>query len=294
MNTPTLPIIFGEVLFDCFPTGDQVLGGAPFNVAWHLQALGDDPLFISRIGNDEKGEQIVNAMTEWGMARLALQTDSIHPTGQVQVNFVDGEPSYSITPNCAYDFIDQTALDSIPPAGILYHGSLGLRNDVSRDTLSSLLENTNCSVFLDVNLRPPWFSKQDVVEQLRHAYWVKLNEHELRQLGFTAPTLEQAMEAMQSDFPVQHLIVTRGEQGAIVRTRQGALHTVAPQSATQIVDTVGAGDAFCAMYIHGLIHQWPISEILNKAQQFASQVVSIRGATPNQLSFYQDFINLRH
>lgn len=293
MNPPTPLIIFGEVLFDCFPTGDQVLGGAPFNVAWHLQALGDGPLFVSRIGNDDKGAQIVDAMTDWGMERMALQTDPIHPTGQVQVSFADGEPSYNITPNCAYDFIDQTALESAPAAGILYHGSLGVRNDISRETLSSLLKNIDCSVFLDVNLRPPWWSRQDVVEQLRQACWVKLNEHELRQLGFVAPMLEQAMTAMQSDFPVRHLIVTRGEQGAIVRTLNGEFHSVAPQSATQIVDTVGAGDAFCAMYIHGLIHQWPISDILSKAQQFASQVIGIRGATPNQPGFYQDFINLR-
>ncbi|MBA1332725.1 carbohydrate kinase, partial [Candidatus Endoriftia persephone str. Guaymas] len=49
------PIIFGEVLFDCFEDGSRVLGGAPFNVAWHLQALGAAPLFISRVGDDSLG-----------------------------------------------------------------------------------------------------------------------------------------------------------------------------------------------------------------------------------------------
>ena len=55
MKTNTPVLVFGEALFDCFPGGEQVLGGAPFNVAWHLQALGDQPIFISRIGNDRLG-----------------------------------------------------------------------------------------------------------------------------------------------------------------------------------------------------------------------------------------------
>ena len=50
--------IFGEVLFDVFPDGHQVLGGAPFNVAWHLQAFGQSPFFISRVGNDPQGKEI--------------------------------------------------------------------------------------------------------------------------------------------------------------------------------------------------------------------------------------------
>ncbi len=53
---PSSITVFGEVLFDCFPNGKQVLGGAPFNVAWHLQALGDDPTFISQIGDDTLGK----------------------------------------------------------------------------------------------------------------------------------------------------------------------------------------------------------------------------------------------
>lgn len=78
--------LFGEVLFDHFPDGKQVLGGAPFNVAWHLQALGQAPLFISRVGTDPEGEQIRRSMDDWGMDLGGLQTDPALPTGRVSVS----------------------------------------------------------------------------------------------------------------------------------------------------------------------------------------------------------------
>ena len=85
--------IFGEVLFDRFPDGSSVLGGAPFNVAWHLQAFGQRPLFISRIGRDRLGDTIRSAMQSWQMDVLGLQQDEIYPTGTVQVAIEQGEPS---------------------------------------------------------------------------------------------------------------------------------------------------------------------------------------------------------
>ena len=74
------PLVFGEVLFDCFPDGAEVLGGAPFNVAWHLQGFGQEPLFVSRIGDDIRGNQIRAAMSDWGMSLSGLQLDTSHAT----------------------------------------------------------------------------------------------------------------------------------------------------------------------------------------------------------------------
>ena len=121
-------IIFGEVLFDCFPDGNIVLGGAPFNVAWHLQAFGVSTLFISRIGDDYYGNNIKEAMQNWGMDLSGLQLDSEHPTGVVNVNFINNEPHYEIVENSAYDFIQSSRLPSLKKDAILYHGTLALRS----------------------------------------------------------------------------------------------------------------------------------------------------------------------
>jgi fructokinase len=288
----TAPIyVFGEVLFDCFPDGAQVLGGAPFNVAWHLQAFGDRPRFISRVGNDKSGQEIFSAMTRWGMDCSNLQRDPSQPTGRVEVSLNAGEPGYEIVADCAYDFINADELQGPFPAGILYHGSLCLRNPQAAAALDKLSAAPGMQIFLDVNLRPPWWQKQQLEELLQKATWAKMNQHELQQLTAVSGDLSAQMAVLQEMFDLQQLILTRGEQGALVRTQDGTLHSVTPNSTGPLLDTVGAGDAFSAVYLHGLHHDWPIDKTLQHAQQFASRVIGLRGATTTEPAFYQEFLS---
>jgi len=291
MSNQSQVLVYGEVLFDCFPTGEHVLGGAPFNVAWHLQALGNQPAFISRVGDDKSGKQILTAMHDWGMDTTSVQIDSMHPTGQVEVKVIEGEPDYTITSDCAYDFINADALNSTTTSGILYHGTLGLRQTVSLEAFTQLANQPELSIFLDVNLRSPWWRTDDVYRWMKQASWVKLNQHELQQLGFSSATFKQAMTEMQTQFNLKQLIVTRGEEGALVLSDDGEFHSLSPEPLKTIVDTVGAGDAFSAIFIHGLMSGWSVSETLTVAQQFASQVIGLRGATSTDPAFYQDFID---
>jgi len=290
MNAKLQTYVFGEVLFDCFPDSVRVLGGAPFNVAWHLQAFGDQPRFISRVGDDESGQEIAQAMSRWGLDRSNLQRDPNHPTGRVEVSINAGEPSYEIVADCAYDFIDADELKGVFAPGILYHGSLCLRNPRAAEALSWLGAQPGMQIFLDVNLRPPWWQKQQLEALLRNATWAKLNQHELQQLTAAHGELAEQMATLLSKFKLQQLILTRGELGAQVLTRDGTLHTVAPSQAGRLVDTVGAGDAFSAVYIHGLRHGWSIARTLQHAQQFASQVIGLRGATTTERAFYREFL----
>jgi fructokinase len=282
--------IFGEVLFDCFPDGENKLGGAPFNVAWHLQAMGDNPVFISRIGNDDLGQRIQQAVKDWGLSAATLQLDRAHPTGRVNVSFNNGEPAYDIASDSAWDYIDYPAINDLPSSGLFYHGSLAARSDISHQTLQKLSENPDYDIFVDVNLRSPWWQKDDVYHWLEQARWVKLNQNELAELGFRSADLHQDMTRMHTHFHLDQLIVTCGEKGAIVRDTEGEFHLVKPTSNEQVVDAVGAGDAFTAMYIHGLLHDWDINTMLHEAQAFASKVVGLRGAISDDLKLYS-YIN---
>ncbi|WP_305908943.1 carbohydrate kinase [Methylomarinum sp. Ch1-1] len=284
-------LVFGEVLFDCFPGGEQVLGGAPFNVAWHLQALGEQPHFISRVGDDELGGKILSAMNDWGMDASTVQLDPVHSTGRVEIEVIEDEPHYTIIPDCAYDFIDAEGVAGLPSNGILYHGTLGLRNPVSRAAFQRLAKQPELSIFLDVNLRSPWWSKDEVYRCLERAQWVKLNEDELQQLGFCSADIREEMSKMQSQFQLQQLIVTRGGEGALVLSEGGGFDSVKPKSVKHIVDTVGAGDAFTAIYIHGLMSDWSVADSLTMAQQFASEVIGLRGAITTDPDFYRHFID---
>jgi fructokinase len=280
--------IFGEVLFDHFPDGERVLGGAPFNVAWHLQAFGLEPHFLSRVGDDEQGREVLQAMRDWGMDTAGLQFDRRQATGQVSVELEDGEPTYNIVAPCAYDRI--VPPEPLPKCDLLYHGSLALRDPVSRRTIDIFLNDTECRVFVDVNLRPPWWQHDDVLALVSRADWVKINQDELLQLHPGDLFPEDRAQEFRRIHDLQGLVVTRGKAGADLYSCSGDCLHVEPLDDIEVVDTVGAGDAFASVLMLGLAHHWPLQTTLERAQTFASAIVGQRGATVAQRSFYQPFI----
>jgi fructokinase len=265
-----VPVIFGEVLFDCFPDGNSVLGGAPFNVAWHLQAFGMSPMVVSSIGDDELGQNVKSAMLDWGMGVSGLQLDPSHPTGSVAIEFNNGEPQYTIVEHRAYDYIDAGSLPPLPRNRLLYHGSLALRNQASRDALSGLKQQHSDTVF--------------------DADWVKLNEDELAQLGNGTGDIESQAREFLGTHKLKGLVVTLGAKGAIALTDNGAHAEVTPSQTLEVVDTVGAGDAFTSVLILGIILQWPLEQTMQRAQQFASLMVGQQGATVHDHGFYRPMI----
>ncbi len=284
------PLIFGEVLFDRFSDGSAILGGAPFNVAWHLQAFGLEPLFISSVGADPLGEQVRLAMREWGMDLSGLQTDRRYPTGVVDISFRQGEPYYHILPDSAWDHIRHQGLPALPAGGLLYHGSLALRQVVSRTTWQQLNEQSSIPRFIDINLRDPWWNRENIGDLLAGARWLKINEDELAQIVPQGRDAEGRIHHLLDSLPLAWLIVTQGAAGARAVPAQGERLQVRPEQAVQVVDSVGAGDAFSSVLIAGLLKGWPMEQALHRAQHFAGAVVGLRGATSRDHNFYQPFI----
>ena len=290
-RTPSRPqiLVYGEVLFDCFPDGSTVLGGAPFNVAWNLQGLGAEPVFVSRVGDDEQGEQIRSAMEDWKMVTAGLQTDAQRPTGKVEVSFHDGEPAYEIVADCAYDFIEAEALSlDFSACSLIVHGTLALRGATSRGSFESIMKTARIPSFYDVNLRDPWWDRETVREYLRRTEIVKLNEDELLRLVPQAGSLSERALSMLALGP-KTVCLTRGEKGAAVYERGECLAQVEPGQGVEVIDTVGAGDAFASGFILGRVHEWEIQTTMQRAQDFAGAVVGRRGATLKDESFYRRF-----
>lgn len=286
------PIIYGEVLYDVFPDGMKVLGGAPFNVAWHCHAFGLNPILLSRVGNDELGIRIRNAMKKWGMDTRGLQLDSGHSTGVVNVRFNHGEPSYDIVKDSAWEFINyDSIIDSVPDIlnnKFIYHGSLVTRNPVAANTLT-LLKKSIPSVFVDINLRSPWWGLGNIHEMLNQARWIKLNVDELALIIPDNKDIQSASEYLLSEKSADLVILTKGSDGANALTLN-KLYTIKPGELVNVVDTVGAGDAFSSIIITGLHYDWPLQTILDRAQVFASSVVAQQGATTEDKNFYEPFI----
>lgn len=277
--------VFGEVLLDQFPDGTAVLGGAPFNVAWHLQGLGFPNRLLTRIGMDPNGDRVTAAMRDWGMDTSGLQRDPQRPTGTVRVSVEDGEPAYEITTDAAWD-----ALQPPEPLAcdLLYHGSLALRSATTARALGEFKARSQPRLtFVDINLRPPWWQADQVLSLVHDADWLKLNVHELQLLW---PDDRNTPGDLFDRFALKGLILTRGADGAEVFTASGESHRVQPPGAATVIDTVGAGDAFAAVMIAGLLSGWSLPLCLQRAQQFAARIVGQRGATVAAPEFYSDLI----
>lgn len=295
-------LLFGELLVDCFPDR-EVMGGAPFNVAHHLRGLGRaagvDPVLVSRIGKDVHGAGLLQAMQTAGLAIEGVQQDLLRPTGRVLIK-LDGDGAshrFEIPPEQAWDFIHA---DMARLVGLLrrpqwlYFGTLAQRG-ASRRALRTLLQTTQPRCFLDINLRDPWV-RQDVLRwSLGKAEVVKLNEDELQRiggmLGLSGATPRALGERLMAAFNIRQLLVTEGAKGAwLLDVDKGHCHTRTQGPAIEVVDSVGAGDAFAAVFLLGLLQDWPIEQRLERAHRFAGEVCRLRGAVPDSDAFYRPFI----
>jgi len=288
-------ILFGEILADIFPER-YVLGGAPFNVARHLQGFGLHPVLVSRTGDDALRQEIHTMMSVLGMDTQGLQTDAAHPTGQVLIHMENGGHRFEIVPEQAYDFIDADIADktthSVHPE-LVYFGTLAQRHPCSKKALSSLLANNPATRFLDINLRSPWYDLQTLEQSLQLADFLKLNTEELqnlcRLLHITAPNDNQLADSLIKDFDLQCILVTSGKDGAWLKNADGSLISAVSDKPVRILDTVGAGDGFSAIFILGLFCNWPLEQTLLRADVFARTICEIRGAIPLSDNFYEPF-----
>lgn len=289
-----IPVLFGEALVDDF--GDQqVVGGAPFNVARHLAGFGQQPLLITRIGDDANGERVRAEFARFGMSTAGLQSDPQAPTGRVLVETSGHSHTFQILPGQAYDAIDGAlavqALPQVEPS-ILYFGTLAQRDPRSRAALAALAAACDCPRFLDLNLRDGQFSDACIDESLRLAKVLKLSEDELaylvewHDLWHDAP--EDCCRELLDRFDLEAVLLTLGERGAHYVGRDGVLKEKA--TPVQVVDTVGAGDAFAAVCVHGLSRGWSGGEMLEQGTAFASAICTIRGAVPQDRGFYEAWL----
>jgi len=289
---PIRPVVFGEVLYDCFEER-EVPGGAPLNVAWHLHALGWNPLVISRVGEDDAGRNMIKRMRDWGMDTAGIQRDMQHQTGRVEIAMEGKSHTFHILPDQAYDFIDpEAARCAVNPrhCGVLYHGSLALRGQ-SRHALARLNEAVEAPVFLDINLREPWWSKDHVLDMIGHASILKLNDDELELLvpdSLKGLPLKEAAQKVRAEWELDALWLTMGKQGAMYTSRD-VDEMVVPidDLGAPVVDTVGAGDAFSAGILSGFLKGATPEQTGRCATRLATRICGQQGATVADKSIYQ-------
>lgn len=295
LTAPTVAI-FGEVLVDVFPD-QNVLGGAPYNVARHLQAFGVNAEIISRIGMDSLGEALMDEMMGLGLETQGIQFDTEYPTGQVKVHLQDGAHRFEILPDQAYDHINLAVTQETMltmQADIAYFGTLALRNIESRLAAEQFLASAHCLKFLDLNLRAPWYTKEIIEFVLTQADVVKMNDDELTIIAsyfaWIGSPVQQA-RALQQQFKLQQIIITCGAKGSwLLNAHSQVVEPSDLANPIEVIDTVGAGDAYAAIFILGTLCGWDISTTIDRATLFAGAMCGVRGASAPDINFYQPFV----
>ncbi|RXG21616.1 carbohydrate kinase family protein [Leeuwenhoekiella aequorea] len=254
MKQSLTAISFGEILWDVFPDGKS-LGGAPLNLCLRMKSLGASMRMISRLGTDGLAEETRAAIDEFNLNQDLIQEDDELETGKVLVSLNEqGSASYKIKSPVAWDNIKLTQAnqEAVAHADLFIFGSLAARNSTTRTTLKELLPQTKFAIF-DVNLRAPHYKLEHLVQFMKQAQMIKMNDEELIEIAahleIESKVMEDQLEIISKLTNTNIICITCGDAGAVLY-KDGSLHTHAGYS-TKVVDTVGAGDSFLA----GLICQ---------------------------------------
>ncbi|MGL6076177.1 MAG: carbohydrate kinase family protein [Fimbriiglobus sp.] len=278
-------LALGEVLWDVFPDGPR-FGGAPANFAWACAGLSEDRVFLaSAVGDDDLGHAARERLGVMGVDLSHLVTTTL-PTGQVLVSLdANGQGSYRFIENPAWDEVPLSAslLQLAREADAIYFGTLGQRAEFSRTTIRTILRAAKPESLrvLDLNLRPPHWTPEIVRESLSLANVLKLNDDEFPILadilGLSGP-VEAQLDQLQKSASLELIALTRGARGSLMLRENGERveHSGTP---TDVIDTVGAGDAFTAVLTLGLLHQQPLEAISHVANQVAAYVCTQPGGT---------------
>lgn len=278
---------YGEILWDIIE-GNHYIGGAPFNFAAHLAQCGAEVAMISRLGTDELGEQAMKKVAELGVKTNYVQWDTDHATGTVDVFLNNGQPSYTIHPNVAYDFINY---DFLVNQGLLEadidvfgFGTLAQRAAMSKETLSKIFAAKHFPhVFYDVNLRKDCYSAEIIRDSMPFCTVLKLNDEEVPLISSflfgTELTIEAFCRRVQEVHELQVVIVTAGAKGCYVY--DGHKIELVAGKAVQVVDTVGAGDSFSAAFMFQYVQHADPFRAASVANHVGGFVAASRGPIPS-------------
>lgn len=274
-------VCFGEILWDEFPD-KKIIGGAPLNVALRLNSLGNQVRMISKVGNDADGLAILDYLKKNNLNTEGVQIDNQLATGNVKVHLdTNNTATYTITEPVAWDQIMPNENDKVKTseADAFVYGSLSSRNQQTKSTLSALLNKAKFKVF-DANLRPPFYNLSFVVDLLKTADLIKLNDEELEEIAnhlkFGNSSIEHHIRSLAKMTSTSHICITLGSKGAILYSNDKIYYNKGYK--VTVKDTVGAGDSFLAYLIHQLLNKQPTQEALDQSCGMGAIVASKNGA----------------
>ncbi len=287
-------ICFGEILWDVLPQS-AVPCGAPMNVAYHLNKLGKSPALITRIGFDDKGKELINLLSGYGISTDFFQVDYHTQTGVVYARLKsNNEVVYDIVKPAAWDYIQWEAdfETLIGNASYFVFGSLIARNAQSKNILFQCMEIAKTKV-LDINIRSSFLDQKLIEELLKKTDVLKMNIAELHLVSNWYKDYKSDLErvrALKDRFNINSIIVTKGGDGALLHLDETFYSH--PGYTVKVVDASGSGDAFLAAIISKLIDRAPPVEALDFANRLGAYVATSKGSCPDYTLSILDRIHI--
>lgn len=275
----------GEILWDVLEDSEEI-GGAPVNFAYHAGALGAEAIAVSTIGSDERGRRAVIELEKRGLNLEAVSTKHSYPTGYVEASVdSNGIASYTFPEDTAWDHLtlNPMALSLAPLVDAVCFGTLAQRSEASRSAINVFLDATPKALkIFDMNLRQDFYTEEIIRRSLERADIVKLNDDEIEiispMFGLEGDYGEK-LSALNEQFDLMLSVLTRGDKGSILLSQDRYVESKG-YKAEPLADTIGAGDAFTAAVVIGLIKEHTLEEISEHANRLAAYVCSHKGAMP--------------
>ncbi|MFT8593780.1 MAG: carbohydrate kinase [Bifidobacterium sp.] len=292
--TKPIALSLGELLWDMLPSGKRA-GGAPVNFSYHATKNGAEGYAISAVGEDELGDELIEALKQSGVKSIVQR--NAWPTSTVEVSLKNGIPEYTIVKNVAWDHLLYTRqlIDTVSKADAVCFGTLGLRSQESHDTIVELLKHTAPGTlkFFDVNLRGDHYSKELIHEMLTYATVFKINDAELLLLqdmfGIRGTSNEEACDWFLREFHLDYIILTAGAEFSTITSRTGETSTI-PTPHVKVADTVGAGDCFSGTFTINILKGESLHAAHRAAVNAAAFVCTQSGAWPEYPAVMPDFL----
>ena len=282
-------LVFGEILYDIYDDV-AVIGGAPFNYSVQLSRLiskNDNLKFITALGKDDFSKDAFKFIENENIDSSLMQVLDNYETGKSTVFMNENKiPDYIIHENVAWDNIEfnsdiEKALKE--KYDLFYFNILSCRSEKSYNTLKNIFKNIDSKYKVcDVTFRKNYYTKEKIKEALEFINILKINDDELAIIkSLFYPNLQNDNEILlknlNKDFNIDYIFLTLGKSGA--SSFYNNQYIFKPSNKIKVVDTVGAGDSFCAALSYAILKKLDIKKVLDFASAVSEEMIQVKGGT---------------
>lgn len=243
---------------------------------------------ITALGDDSLGKEAFSFSKKEGIDISLIESLKDYPTGKATVFLNEQKvPDYIIHESAAWDNIRYS--DKIDKAleneyDIFYCNILSQRSSVSYDTFKKIIVKVKAKyIVFDVTVRKEYYTKEKIESSLNFINILKINEDELnviKELFYPSIGIidtSKLLHIIKKDFSISYIFLTLGKKGACLLSDNGFIEEFSRD--IKVVDTLGAGDSFCAALSYAISKGFNDKKVLRFASAVSEEIIQLKGGT---------------